>query len=108
VTSTYRSFSQQVATRARFGAQAAPAGQSNHGLGLAVDFQGGIQSFGTRQFNWMRQHAHEFGWEHPSWARWGGANPEAWHWEFDTHVLHRQGEVNGFWLGNPGGNGVLS
>jgi hypothetical protein len=82
VTDTYRSFDAQVALRARRPRMSATPGTSNHGWGIAVDFGGGINSFGTPQHQWMRAHAHRFGWELPAWARENGSLPEPWHWEF--------------------------
>lgn len=82
VTSSYRSFSQQVAVKATRGKWAAVPGTSNHGFGKALDLCGGINSFGTIEHLWMRQNAPLFGWFHPSWAGAGGSLPEPWHWEF--------------------------
>ena len=100
VSDSYRDFAGQVRTRARLGGMAAPPGHSNHGFGLAMDFGGGINRFGSPEHQWMRANAHYFGWELPSWARQGGRLPEPWHWEFDTPALHESGEVGGFWLNN--------
>lgn len=82
ITDGYRSYAQQVVVKAAKGNLAATPGKSNHGLGLAVDLGGGINSFGTDQYNWMMQNAPRFGWVNPSWAQQGGSKPEAWHWEF--------------------------
>ncbi|NLJ53339.1 MAG: hypothetical protein GX344_04290 [Intrasporangiaceae bacterium] len=82
VTSSYRSFSQQVAVKATRGKWAAVPGTSNHGFGRALDLCGGINSFGTIEHLWMRQNAPLFGWFHPAWAAAGGRLPEPWHWEF--------------------------
>ena len=82
VTDTYRSYAAQVDVKARKPTLAATPGTSNHGLGLAVDLCGGIDSFGTLQHQWMQQHAPLFGFYHPSWAQPGGSKPEPWHWEF--------------------------
>lgn len=43
----YRSFSEQVSTKASRGKWAATPGTSNHGWGLAVDLGGGINSFSS-------------------------------------------------------------
>ena len=82
VTSSYRSFSQQVAVKATRGKWAAVPGTSNHGFGRALDLCGGINSFGTIEHLWMRQNAPLFGWFHPAWAAADGRLPEPWHWEF--------------------------
>lgn len=82
VSDSYRSYSQQVAVyRAKPGLAATP-GTSNHGWGVAVDFCGGVERFGSEAHEWMRANAGRFGWTHPSWARQGGSKPEAWHWEY--------------------------
>ena len=82
LTDTYRSYEAQRALRWQKGRLAAAPGTSNHGTGIAVDFCGGIESFGTRAHRWMQARAGEFGWVHPSWARAGGRKPEPWHWEY--------------------------
>jgi hypothetical protein len=53
-------------------AQAAVPGKSNHGLGLAVDFDNGqVDSY----LDWLRAHAGEFGFDEE--------NPtERWHWRY--------------------------
>ncbi|MDM7830412.1 M15 family metallopeptidase [Cellulomonas edaphi] len=82
LTDSYRSYAGQVSCRARKGSLCAVPGTSNHGSGVAVDFAGGIQTFGSRQHQWMVDHAAAFGWHHPAWAQAGGGKPEAWHWEY--------------------------
>lgn len=77
----YRTLAEQYAIFAAKPSLAAAPGTSNHGLGLAVDFCGGIESFGTRQHRWMQARAASFGWVHPDWAQAGGSKPEPWHWE---------------------------
>jgi D-alanyl-D-alanine carboxypeptidase len=82
VTDSYRSYAEQVAVkRARPGLAAAP-GTSQHGVGLAVDLCGGVQSFGTAAHLWMKRNAPLYGWFHPAWAEPSGGLPEPWHWEF--------------------------
>jgi LAS superfamily LD-carboxypeptidase LdcB len=101
VTSSYRSFSGQVSSRARFGRWAATPGTSNHGWGVAVDLSGGINRFRTVQHQWMQENAPAFGWIHPDWARQGGSLPEPWHWEFwgtpcpETGEPHSPGILRG-------------
>ncbi len=82
VTDSYRSYAGQVDVFARKPGLAAVPGTSNHGWGVAVDFCGGIETFGTPAHEWMVANARQFGWTHPSWAQQGGSRPEAWHWEF--------------------------
>lgn len=82
VTSSYRSYASQVAVKAQKGFLAAAPGTSNHGMAQALDLGGGISSFGSAQYNWMRANAPAYGWENPEWARQGGSKPEPWHWEY--------------------------
>lgn len=82
ITDAYRTYAQQVILKAAKGNLAATPGQSNHGLGLALDLGGGINSFGTPQYEWMNENAAKYGWVNPSWAQQGGEKPEPWHWEF--------------------------
>ncbi|MBC7639132.1 MAG: D-alanyl-D-alanine carboxypeptidase family protein [Rhodoferax sp.] len=82
VTDAYRTRSEQVSVFASKPGLAAVPGTSNHGLGLATDLCGGIQSFATIEHVWMLTHAGLFGWFHPSWAEPTGSKPEPWHWEF--------------------------
>ncbi|HSH55255.1 MAG TPA: D-alanyl-D-alanine carboxypeptidase family protein, partial [Candidatus Limnocylindrales bacterium] len=82
VNDTYRPYWLQVDVRKRKPLLAAEPGRSNHGWGLAVDLGGGVQTFGSREYKWMKANAHRFGWYHPAWAEPDGSKPEAWHWEF--------------------------
>lgn len=82
ITDSYRSLAAQIDVRKRKPTLAAVPGTSNHGLGLAVDLCGGIESFGTPAYQWMKQRAPLFGFFHPSWAEPTGSKPEPWHWEF--------------------------
>ncbi|GAA3223780.1 hypothetical protein GCM10010488_25820 [Oerskovia jenensis] len=84
VTSSYRSYGSQVAVKASKGFLAAAPGTSNHGMAQALDLGGGISSFGSAQYAWMRANAPAYGWDNPEWARQGGSKPEAWHWEYGT------------------------
>ncbi|WP_205710834.1 D-alanyl-D-alanine carboxypeptidase family protein [Isoptericola sp. BMS4] len=79
---SYRSYDSQVAVKAAKGYLAAVPGYSNHGWGVAVDLSGGVQSFGSAQYAWLRENAPAFGWDNPGWARSDGRKPEAWHWEY--------------------------
>lgn len=82
VTDTYRSLAEQQSLYASKPGIAAVPGTSTHGRGLAVDLCGGIEEFGTEQFQWMKNHARDYGWIHPDWATADGSNPEPWHWEY--------------------------
>ncbi|TQL01744.1 D-alanyl-D-alanine carboxypeptidase family protein [Cellulomonas sp. SLBN-39] len=82
VTDSYRSYAAQVACRAAKGSLCALPGTSNHGMGLAVDLGGNVQSFGTAQHDWMLANASAYDWELPTWARVTGSKPEPWHWEY--------------------------
>lgn len=82
ITSSYRTYEEQVRLKAEKPTLAAKPGTSNHGWGLAIDFGGGINTFGSAQHNWMRANANTFGWFHPRWAQYDGSLPEPWHWEY--------------------------
>lgn len=86
ITDSYRSYEAQVICRRNKGSICAVPGTSNHGWGLALDFGGGINSFGTKEYNWMMANAPNYGWINPYWARPGGSNPEPWHWEYARPV----------------------
>ena len=82
ITDSYRDYDAQVRCRAEKGNLCATPGTSNHGWGLAIDLGGGIQNFGTPQYQWMMSNAPGYGWINPDWARQNGSKPEPWHWEF--------------------------
>ncbi|MGY1741015.1 MULTISPECIES: NlpC/P60 family protein [unclassified Blastococcus] len=82
ITDSYRTYASQVRLYGQKPALAAVPGTSNHGWGLAVDLCGGIQTFGTPQYQWMVANAGRFGWLHPTWADPGNGREEPWHWEF--------------------------
>lgn len=82
VSDGYRTYAQQVAVKAAKPFLAAPAGTSNHGMGLAVDLGGGMGSYSSKQYKWMMANAPKYGWVNPTWAQQGGKKPEPWHWEF--------------------------
>ncbi|MBC7373611.1 MAG: D-alanyl-D-alanine carboxypeptidase family protein, partial [Frankiales bacterium] len=87
VTDSYRSYAEQVDVFRRKPSLAATPGRSQHGWGLAVDFCGGVQAFGTPAHAWMQANAGRFGWFHPSWAQPDGSRPEPWHWEYAGAAL---------------------
>jgi len=89
----YRSYSEQVQMRARYGRGAAVPGTSNHGWGTAVDFPdfryrygGGVNSkdfgFGGKSYVWLKANGPKFGWVAPKWAQQNGSLPESWHAEY--------------------------
>jgi cell wall-associated NlpC family hydrolase len=84
ITDSYRTYASQVRLYGQKPALAAVPGTSNHGWGLAVDLCGGIDRFGTAQYQWMVANAGRFGWLHPSWADPGNGREEPWHWEYAT------------------------
>jgi LAS superfamily LD-carboxypeptidase LdcB len=90
VTDSYRSYAQQVDVYHRKPGLAAVPGTSQHGWGLAVDLCGGVQSYGTPAFNWMKANGPRFGFHHPAWAEPTGSRPEAWHWEYTPPTSDQQ------------------
>jgi LAS superfamily LD-carboxypeptidase LdcB len=79
---SYRNLSEQQAIYAQRPGYAAVPGTSNHGLGTALDFCGGVENQGSIPFNWLRANSQRYGWFHPSWAY---SNPfEPWHWEYSA------------------------
>lgn len=87
ISAAYRDYAGQVEMRDYWCARgkcgnAALPGTSNHGWALAVDLGGGIASFGTAEYEWMKSNASKYGWQHPSWAEPDGSAPEPWHWDF--------------------------
>ncbi|WP_220085236.1 M15 family metallopeptidase, partial [Burkholderia multivorans] len=57
ITDGYRDYDEQVATKKKKGNLAATPGTSKHGWGLALDLGGGINNFGTAEYNWMKDKA---------------------------------------------------
>lgn len=82
ITDSYRTYARQVECLRFQGSLCAKPGYSNHGWGLAIDFGGGINRFGTVQRQWMESNAGSYGWVSPDWAQAGTNKPEAWHWEY--------------------------
>ena len=85
LTDHFRSWAGQVSVRKRKGNIAAKPGRSNHGWGLAFDYDPswkGQKSFGSETYKWMYQNAPTHGFFSPKWARPDGSNPEAWHFEW--------------------------
>ncbi|MGH3098018.1 MAG: D-alanyl-D-alanine carboxypeptidase family protein [Streptosporangiales bacterium] len=86
ITDSYRSLAAQQSVYVRKPGMSAVPGTSNHGWGYALDLGCGINDYGSPQFNWMKAHAPEYGWVHPSWAEHSPFEP--WHWEYEpgTHT----------------------
>jgi cell wall-associated NlpC family hydrolase len=82
ITDSYRTYASQVRLYGQKPTLAAVPGTSNHGWGLAVDLCGGIESYGTAPYNWMKANAGRFGFLHPDWAEPGNGREEPWHWEY--------------------------
>lgn len=81
INSSYRSYESQASLYDPSSPIAAPPGCSNHGLGLAVDIGGGVETFGTEQYEWLKANAETYDWTHPDFAEPDGRVPEPWHWE---------------------------
>jgi len=88
IESCYRTFEMQQWWRDLYCSKgacgfAAVPGTSRHGWGRAVDFEDeqGYLNFFSPGYVWLTQHAHEYGFYQPEWAKFTGGAPEAWHWE---------------------------
>ncbi|WP_144268317.1 D-alanyl-D-alanine carboxypeptidase family protein [Demequina sp. NBRC 110055] len=83
ITDSYRDLSGQRYAKVAKGDMAATPGTSQHGWGAAIDLNsGGLpRGFRGEAYRWLVQHAPEYGWELPGWARPGGTKPEPWHFE---------------------------
>jgi zinc D-Ala-D-Ala carboxypeptidase len=81
INSSYRTYAEQQELYDPSSPIAFPPGCSNHGLGLAVDIGGGVETFGTEQYNWLKENAKTYGWTHPAFAEPDGRVPEPWHWQ---------------------------
>ena len=82
ISSTYRTYNDQIATKANRGVMAATPGWSNHGFGLAIDIRGT-----PLEKRWIQQNGPQYGWWHPTWARPDGRRPEDWHYEYGTWLV---------------------
>lgn len=89
ITDGYRTLSSQVSLKSTKGGLAATPGKSEHGWGLAVDFNAETYK-DSGKFAWLKENAPLFGWDNPAWARAGGSGAfEPWHWEFTEGVEGR-------------------
>jgi zinc D-Ala-D-Ala carboxypeptidase len=82
LTDSYRTLASQASLAARKPGLAARPGKSEHGMGLAVDFCGGVQTYRSERYDWMRANAPTFGWANPEWAIPPSSREEPWHWEY--------------------------
>ncbi|WIJ46182.1 M15 family metallopeptidase [Curtobacterium citreum] len=83
ITEAYRDLARQQALYAAYqagGNLAATPGTSNHGWGLACDFGGGVNSYGSAEKNWMNANGPSYGWQ-PRGDSF--SQREAWHFEYD-------------------------
>ena len=81
INSSYRTYASQASLYDPSSPIAAPPGCSNHGLGLAVDIGGGVETFDTAPYDWLKANAQAYGWIHPAFAEPNGRVPEPWHWQ---------------------------
>jgi hypothetical protein len=87
---SYRTFNEQIRIKnqkikAKKPTEAAPPGTSNHGWGLAFDFDThykGKSGFQSETFDWMMRNAPRFGFHSPPILRDGAGTDEAWHFEW--------------------------
>lgn len=81
----YRPLSSQVAVHYNDPTMTAVPGTSNHGWGLAIDFDWDLfNSFDAPEVIWMIQNAPTYGWRHPAALGKDTDRPEPWHFEFGT------------------------
>ena len=85
INSCYRTYADQAAVKAKYGAQAATPGRSNHGFGLAVDFAFPVASKltpSTTQYDWLFKNAAKYGFKRIPYSPKHPESWEAWHWEY--------------------------
>jgi hypothetical protein len=96
VTDSYRSYQEQVVvkeikTREGKPHEAATPGTSNHGWGIAFDYNTkrklkdgtyGDGGHSGAHYKWLFVNAPKRGFHSPPWAQKGGSSPEAWHFEW--------------------------
>lgn len=85
ILSGYRPLADQYAVNADSPNMTAIPGTSNHGWGLAVDFDWDVfDSWDAPEVKWMIENGPRYGWRHPSALNWNTDRPEPWHYEFGT------------------------
>ncbi|HEY0187803.1 MAG TPA: M15 family metallopeptidase [Cellulomonas sp.] len=81
---TYRSYADQVAMKAAFGALAATPGTSAHGWGTALDVQEwDSYAFDSERYVWLVENGPTYGWYAPAEVREGQPYEEYWHFEYE-------------------------
>lgn len=85
---TYRTFQKQKELKKYYTSQgnpgrAATPGTSKHGWGIAMDINTGGLKFKSKHVQWIMKNGGQFNWIKPAWAKSGGSNPEAWHFEYN-------------------------
>lgn len=83
---SYRTYDEQVELYGQKPGLAAEPGTSEHGWGLAIDFECGANSYSSSFYAWLDANGPGYGWTNPPWAQPGGSRPEPWHWEFDPSL----------------------
>lgn len=81
----FRTWKRQLSIRTEKPNLAARPGGSNHGWGLAFDWQTtwkGVSGFRSETYKWMYVNAPRYNFWSPKWARPNGSLPEAWHFEY--------------------------
>ncbi len=103
----YRSYADQIATRAKRGYMAASPGTSMHGFGVAFDLCGG--DFIGAPKKWLDATAAAYGFVNPDWAKFRKYEP--WHWEYlpATDEMGVYGNSD-YWAGSAadGGQGAVT
>lgn len=86
----YRPLASQQAVHVSDPTMTAVPGTSNHGWGLAVDFDWDMfANFDDPQVVWMIENGPKFGWRHPACLGKDTDRPEPWHYEFGTSYPDR-------------------
>ncbi|WP_430868564.1 D-alanyl-D-alanine carboxypeptidase family protein [Demequina aurantiaca] len=88
---SYRSLSNQYATKRARGYLAATPGTSMHGWGIAVDLCSDSSSGASKA--WLDDNAGIYGWANPVWAQ--TSKYEPWHWEFTEAAASYYNEMWG-------------
>ncbi len=103
MSSGYRTYEEQVATKRSKGYLAATPGTSMHGYGLAFDLCSSDDS--GAPYKWLSDNAAAFGFENPYWAR--TRKYEPWHWEYVPGTSQYYGSYD-TWFADGGDDGDTS
>ena len=104
VTDHYRSYEAQVQANKAKPTMTAVPGTSNHGWGLALDFDTSDQSYKNKGavgeiansfgsgfdsvfYRWMTENGPYYGFENPYWALQNNGREEPWHWEWTKELV---------------------